>query len=330
MAQNDVVVEPVPEDLPGIRGYLSRFRQDFDAHNHDGTNSKRFLTLIAETLAARALTIRKRSFTDNTSGMWAGLVDNVMKLYVGTASAYLKWTGTALQIAGDIVAGSLTIGNNASIDSSGNATFISMTSFNMKAYTDFENTGRFITTGDVAATFGNQGMTVAPGAVSTHYSRALWWITNYVFNNNPSFTASFLCLGLNNASGSGQAYIGMGNPTVDGSGHTLGGVDNAGFLLQKASGVTSLYAVCSDGSGGFNQSAALTTLVDNDSVEIFIKLTSSSVKFYYRKNGGSISAATTFTTLLPSAAETYIHFSSTNKATAFDYQIQLQCAAYEH
>lgn len=331
MARENTDVEPVPEDVPGIRGFIARMRADFDAHNHDGTNSKRFLTLLAETLSARALSLRKRSYTDNTVGLWAGLVNNTIRLFLGSASAYLKWTGTALQIAGDIVAGSLSIGDNASIDSDGNATFISMTSLNLKAYTNFETAGRFIGSvgGSGSNSFGNQGVTVAPGTTGTSYARLLWWITNHVFANKPNFTCSMLALGGFEA-GDGRAYVGLGNPAITGSGITRTSEDIAGFFFQKVSGVTTLTALNNNGDASNVTETTLTTVDDNDSLELFLKFTGTSIKFYYRKNGGTITLGATHTTRIPTVSETYVAFMSTNSATTDNFQLQMQCAAYEH
>jgi hypothetical protein len=244
---------------------------------------------------------------------------------------YMHYDASAgtLTIVGSITGGSLNINNNAMIDSNGNATFIGVTSLNMKSYTDFEASGRFVVTGDIAPTFGNNGMVVAPGTTSGHYSRALWWISNFVFNNNPSFTCSLTCLGGFTA-GDGVGFIGLGNPTISGSGFTETGKNFAGFEFSKSSGVTTVIAIQCDGGGTPAFSGTLATLSNGDSLELFIKMTSAGIKYYTRLNGGSLSAATTLTTHLPTGGENYISFMSTNKSTTTDFQIQLQCAAYEH
>lgn len=100
-------VGTTPEE---IRAALINLRADFDAHNHDGTSSKSFQTLVAETVSARAILIKKTSFTDTASGIWMGMVGSVMKLKLGTASAYLEWTGTALNIVGSISGSTITGG----------------------------------------------------------------------------------------------------------------------------------------------------------------------------------------------------------------------------
>lgn len=96
-----------PEEL---RSALVQLRGDFDAHNHDGISSLAFQTLSAETVSARAMLIKKTSFADTASGIWMGLVGSVMKLKLGTASSYLEWTGTALNIVGSISGSTITGG----------------------------------------------------------------------------------------------------------------------------------------------------------------------------------------------------------------------------
>lgn len=315
-----------PEELQAA---IKMLRADFDAHNHADGNSKAFQTIVGETLSVRAMLIRKTSYTDTTAGFWSGLVGNTVKLNVGDATNYLKWTGSALQIAGDISGGSININNNAIIDSSGNATFIGVTSLNIKAYTNFENSGRFILTGDVAPTFGNQGMTVAPGTTANHYARCLWWITNYLFNNNPTFTCSMLALG-GFQTGDGVAYIGLGNPTISGTGFTETGTNHCGFEFKKTSGTTTITLVQCDGSGNVDFVNNWLTVSNSDSIELYLKMKSTGIEYRYRKNGGAISAATTLSNYMPSGSEQYISFKSSNKNTTDDFQLQIQCAAYEH
>ena len=330
MARETVDVEPIPEDLPGIRGFISRFRADFDSHNHDGANSRRFLTLIAETLSSRTISMRKKSYTDDTSGFWVGLLNNTVKLFLGSATAYLKWTGTALQIAGDIVAGSLTIGSNAAIDSSGNATFIGVSSLNKKAYTNFEASGRFNGTvgGTGLNTFGNQGVTIEPGTTATSYSKLLWYIAN-AFTNNPTFTFTLKALSLNAASGDSRCFIGMGQPTVSGSGITYTAIDHIGITINKSAGTVNVGSAV--GNSSSNVGTNFTTISDSDILEIFIKVSSSSVKFYYRKNGGTITLGATETSNIPTGtSEDSILFATSNAGTAVNFQLILQCAAYEH
>jgi len=254
--------------------------------------------------------------------------DGKAKLYIGDSTNSMKWDGTTLTVKGSFTAGSININNNAIIDSSGNATFIGVSTLNMKAYTNFETAGRFVLSDNVPV-FGNQGMTVAPGATADHYSRALWWVTNYVFNNDPTFVCSILALDGFEV-GDGRAFIGLGNPTISGSAFTENGKDYCGFELKKVSGVTTVTLVQCDGSANLDYSNSWLTIANGDSIEFFIKMKSTGIEYRNRKNGGAITAATTLTSYMPSGSETYIGFMSTNLNTTDDFKVQIQCAAYEH
>lgn len=331
----------VGTDPASLRDALILLRQDFDSHDHDGVNSKQFQTVSAETLSAHTILIRKTSYTDTTNGWWSGLVGSVLKWYLGDGVNFIKWDGSSVTITGSITGstitgGSLNIGNgNFTVDSNGYASAVGFSSLNLKAYTNFEASGRFISTliGTGTNSFGNQGVTVAPGATGTSSARLLWWISNYVFNNNPTFTVSILALGLNAASGSGASFVGLGNPSVSGSGYVFNDSHGcAGFLIQKASPIVNVYALQQKGdSTNFSQSSILTTLSDGDSLELFLKFTSTGVNYYFRKNGSALSSVTTLSsTSMPTASENFIHFSSSNIGSAVDFQVQFQCAAYEH
>ncbi len=96
-----------PEELQSA---LVALRSDFDAHNHDGSSSRSFETLHVQTISAETILIRKTSYADAASGIWMGIVNNVMKLKLGTGSSFLSWDGTTLSISGTITATAGTIG----------------------------------------------------------------------------------------------------------------------------------------------------------------------------------------------------------------------------
>ncbi len=248
---------------------------------------------------------------------------NASKMSVGQLSAISADLGS-------ITAGEININDNAMIDSDGYGTFVGIASLNLKAYTNFESSGRFVLTGaTVPPTFGNNGMVVAPSAAATNWSRALWWITSYVFSNRFSFTCGLTCLG-GFTSGDGVGFVGLGNMTMTGSGVTETGRNICGFEFKKTSGVTTIIAVQCDGSGSLDYSGTLETVTNGDTLELFIRRTSSGIDYYTRKNGGSISSATTLSNYIPSGTENNICFETSNKGSANDFQIQYQCAAYEH
>lgn len=261
--------------------------------------------------------------------------DATYRLWVGHATATsapfsVTKAGAVTASNVSITGGSISIGGNAVIDSSGFATFIGVSSLNKKAYTNFETAARFISTvgGTGSNTFGNQGVTIAPGATMTSFSKLLWQIGN-VFTNNPTFTCTINALGLVAASGSARCFIGMGQPTVTGSGITYTAINHIGFTINKEAGVVTVGGQNGDSSN--STGASITTIVDNDILELFIKVTATNVKYYYRKNGGAITLGLTTTTNIPTgSAETTIFFATSNIDTAFNFQLILQCAAYEH
>lgn len=117
MARENIDVEPVPDDLEGVRQYLARLRADLDSHNHDGANSRRFLTMKAETLSSRTIAMRKTAYADTSAGLWIGLVNSIVKMNLGSATSYLKWDGTNLSLAGALTASSIDIPDTTTANS---------------------------------------------------------------------------------------------------------------------------------------------------------------------------------------------------------------------
>jgi len=260
-------------------------------------------------------------FRADQSGIWLG------NAYFADAPFKVDMDGNVTASSLGITGGSININNKAIIDSDGNATFIGVSSLNMKAYTNFENSDRFLLTGDVSPTFGNNGMVVAPGSTATHFARALWWITNFVFSNNPTFTCSMLVL--SKGSGNGVGFVGLGYPTITGSGITETGKSYCGFEFKKTSGTLTFIAIQCNGTSNVDYSSDIATLSTGDSLELFIKKSSSNIKYYYRLNGGTLTLAATLENYIPTTTETYISFISSNKSSANDMRLQFQCAAYE-
>ena len=88
-----------PEDLQNA---LSELRSDFDSHTHDGSSGRSFETLLLDTLRARTISIKKGAYDDSTGGLWEGIDSGVLKMNIGDATNYLKWSGSALTIVGTI------------------------------------------------------------------------------------------------------------------------------------------------------------------------------------------------------------------------------------
>ena len=199
--------------------------------------------------------------------------------------------------------------------------------------TIFETAGRFsqAATGSGTATFGTNGLLLSAGATGTSSEQSTWnmmWAGGQIFAGSPVISTFISMNTLNVASGAGSMYVGIGEVTVTGSGHTFTNA-HIGFKILKASGVVSLYATQADNTTE-NASSALTTLAESDGLDLIAVINSTtSVDYYWRKVGGSLSAATNLTTNLPTAASIKWSFSASNNATAFDFSLNIFSANYE-
>lgn len=321
-----------------LQAAISNLRAEFDAHNHDGTSSRAFQTLRVDTLVAQSLTmfsgVIKMGQTnyDTGVGFWMGISAGIPKLSIGNSSGNkLTWDGTSINFTGAITGGSLNINNKAIIPSSGEATFIKISSLNMKAYTNFEAATRFILTGDVAPTFTNTGMNVAPGTTANHYARCLWSLVTKVFAGNPTFTCT-LSATAGFEVGTGSAFIGLGIPNITGSAFTETGEEIAGFHLKKSANATTITILQCDGTANldFENNVDSITIGNGDVIELFMKINDASIDYYVRKNGGTIGSKHTLTDYMPSLiTEEYISFYSTNKNSTDNFSYNVRCAGYE-
>jgi hypothetical protein len=279
---------------------------------------------------------------DASTGIWLGAVNFLSAPFRVTRSGVL--TASAVNITG----GTLTIGSSASIDANGNATFTGLTSLSIKSYTDFENSARFDVSnvgGTGANTFNTSGMLQATGATSSSYARTKWFVSPTGLSGNPTFSTVISLTALNAASGAGQAFYGLGDVTIDGSGLTLAGTNVAGFYLVKTAGVVSLYTHQHFNNGsdtGTSDILLLTNLVDGDVLDLIIKinpantvpvtafnLTGGTVDYYYRKNVGTLSKYTLSVITPPTGTSSSATFGVSNVATAFGFSIQVVSASYE-
>lgn len=303
----------------------------------------------------------KSTFDNSVEGYILGTDPSTgnAKFYIGDTTSYLNWNGDTgvLTVKGSISASSINIPDTTTassfhVDSSGNtwwgattlaastasvtaaglATFAGLSVINKKAFTNFEASGRFVssTGGTGTNTFGNQGVTISPGATATSFSILQWRISN-VYTNNPTFTATILALTLNAASGASRNFIGMGQPSISGSGITYSTHSMIGIAINKDSGVVQVSSIMNDGGTNTSVSNNITTLVDTDVLEIFIKVSATQVLWYYRKNGGTLTLGDTQTTHIPAAGgEDSIDFATSNIGTAVDCKLIVQSAGYEH
>jgi hypothetical protein len=121
--------------------------------------------------------------------------------------------------------------------------------------------------------------------------------------------------------------MGLGVVTKDGTGHTYT-TDHCGFKVLAAAGVASLYATQGNGSTE-TASSALTTIATTDQVDVMLKINgSSSIDYYWRKNGGTWSSATNLATNLPDTASALAQFSTSNNSTAAQNNFEFIAASY--
>ena len=169
------------------------------------------------------------------------------------------------------------------------------------------------------ATFGNNGIAMGTGATSGEGYKVIGKVMSgtqaFIYSGSPAFTAFFT---LDTRGTTGSWFIGMGQPTAAAGGHTY--TDrHIGFKIVITGSVASLYATQANGTTE-TASSALTTLAGNDSVDVVCVVNgSTSVDYYWRKNGGAFSAATNLTTNMPtvaSDAENSVQFSGSNNSTA--------------
>ena len=231
------------------------------------------------------------------------------------------FTGTVTTPAIKITTGAGS-GKVLTSDADGDATWETPSSTStpkMTMVTDFAASARYSLSGNTP-TFGTSGVTVATTADVGNTSILDWSVaqgtTNgQIFGNSPAFSTNMFFTGL--AASTGEIYVGLGRPTCAGAGHTFTDA-HIGFKITTSGGVSSLYATQADGSTE-TASSALTTLASNDIIELVLQVNgSSSVDYYWRKNGSATSSATNLTTNMPSTsfAEGSCRWSATNNNTA--------------
>lgn len=302
--------------------------------------------------------IRSGQTAYNTgTGFYIGNDLSVPRLSIGnSAGNNLTWDGINLAIKGEVSASSVDIPdtlttNSFHVDSLGNTwwgektlanslanvtaagvgTFAGLSVLNKRAYTNFETSTRFFFTHGASGTntFGNAGVTLSTGITAASYEVMQWIISN-AFTNNPTFVATIIASSLNAASGNAQCFVGLGQPITNGIGMDFSTRSTIGFFINKSAGVVNVAGQNSNGLGGV-AGANFTTIINNDVIELFIKVTPTNVKYYYRKNGGTLILGTTQTTYIPTdTGEDSIDFAISNANTPIDFSIIMQSAAYEH
>lgn len=205
----------------------------------------------------------------------------------------------------------------ASISKSGDAIFNSVTTLALSEIvlsTNFEATGRF-TLGGTLPTFGTNGCALATAGTANSLSQCIMNLSQQTafaaYGGSPKFNCSINTFVIANA---GMIYTGIGLPTSAGT--FLATANHIGFKILITGGVASLYGTHADGTTE-QATAALTTLANGDSLDLIcIANGTTSVDYYWRKNGGAISTKTTATGNVPTAAENQISFFADNQSNA--------------
>jgi len=265
---------------------------------------------------------------DGTGDIWIDTNDN-NKPY--------RWSGSVWEAMNnptdwaDVLDGATTKpANNADVTSANNQLVTWLTS-NMRIDTIFETAGRFYTTvgGSGSAVFGNNGAMLQPGATATSYARMLLLATNYIFYSEPVFSCVLTVFNIGTLNG--RFAVGLGQLTVDGNGFTeLDGHNFCGFYLKKVNGAVTLALFQQKSDNTYSYQNDITSISNSTVLELFMKIKSTGVTYYYRKNGGALTTITTKTTGNPyGQVDEYIYFANSNRGSASNFQILLKSASYE-
>jgi len=221
---------------------------------------------------------------------------------------------------------------NFYVSPTGYASAIGFSSLNMKTYTCFETSTRFTPTlaGNGVNIYATSGLTQETSATVTSSAAITWRVSQEVFGGSPTFSVALYMANLNSGSGGGGGFYGLGNPTITGAGITFTSLSFCGFYFQKSGSTITVYAVQNSSTLSYS-STTLTTVVTGDSFDGIIKMNgSTSVDYYYRKNGGAVSTKTTISTLVPTSFATGVTtFGVTNVGSAVDFQITVLSSSYE-
>jgi len=132
---------------------------------------------------------------------------------------------------------------------------------------------------------------------------------------------------LSTATTVGSYFLGAGTVTVAGSVHTWTD-DHIGFKIEQDGIGYTLYGTVSDGTEA-------TVTLDSSTVagavyEVFAEVdsTKGSVTFYYRKNGGALSAPAVVSTHVPTSNTRIMQVSLSNNSNATDVQVITANATY--
>lgn len=204
----------------------------------------------------------------------------------------------------------------------------------LKAMSDFSATGRIGQSvgGTGAVTFNTNGMNINTGATATSYARGNWYHgAGRSMKANPTFACALNIATLNAASGSANAYFGLGLVGDSGSALNYSGDPHCGFKIIKSGGVVSLYATQAGTSSGETASNQLTTLADADDLDLILKVNNNNISYYWRKNQGELSSPTVLVGNKPdpNSVRNETMFIVSNVDTAFAFSINVAQASLE-
>jgi len=156
-----------------------------------------------------------------------------------------------------------------------------------------------------------------------------------LFDNNPKFTTNIVIWNLwwFSATTTGSLFMGIGDIAVSNTAHTFTN-RHIGFKVLYSGGNHTLFATQADWTTE-NASSALTTFSGSfwwDILELICIVNwTTSVDYYWRKNGGSLSSVTTLTGNVPTGATNSNGFqwSTQNGADSTRYGLAVQNFSYE-
>lgn len=177
--------------------------------------------------------------------------------------------------------------------------------------TILETTGRFTDTKlNGTNSFGTNGLVMLTSSTANRrcgVQTQTGGSNNNIFIGSPVITSFISVNGIGTA---GFFFVGLGD--VQG---TIT-VNHIGFKIEFTAGPTAtLYGSQADGTTESKTAALTTFAASNDEIEVCAKVNgTSSVDYYWRKNGGSWSSATNLTTNMPGAASQMIFDTTLNNA----------------
>lgn len=198
--------------------------------------------------------------------------------------------------------------------------------------TAFETAARFTKTitDTATGTHNTTGFVMAAGggsAGSVDLAMTLNVAGGAVYLGSPIFSTVVSIGDQDTMGGTGHSFFGIGGVTVATTGITYT-PRRIGFKFIKTGGVMSLYGTQADGTTE-NVSSALTTVAVGDSLDLIFKVNSTtSVDYYWRKNGGALSSATNLTSNIPSGTSAGLQFSASSVSTSSVNTITVYSASY--